>query len=555
MPAPPTQRKLPLIQPDKISNGHCGAAPSGGDCVRADSGSWSLNLDELRDWDKARDVCVLHCNNCARCKYISYSLPQRICIWYSACNMAKLKSESGFRSLELAPQLEHVHVNPGREKCFLDWHPFNWDRGKGMNHQLASLSCALGEAHFAKRTLVLPTGGFCQRQAGVHDDAHDDNATLVCIPWSELLDLKLLSRLSPVVEAKDVPAGLSPVEDGRDPASGQLLVEPCRMTAKGGCRHPLRADVGNFSSPSMKAVSCQAVPYLRRSVGTHWFSPCFWHRTHSASLLRAAWRAIAGSRLGLQTSSSERRPAIEGAWISSILNLLRSGLWFSAKIKQAAAEARALIGSDDYVTLHLRRGDRLTPPMCSKSMQSKSACWRFDNLTRPPAIREALAQWVSNSTTIYVASADEPAAFFAPLQADYRLRFVHDIEPVLRSHAITGTSQTYAVEQLLMFGSRAMIETFDSYARPTREACFPAAASLGRHAVGASAEVTVSCRESETVVVNGVLFGPACTRVQSCSGLQLTRVRASRKSAGSSRECDELSHQSKLQTVQCTSTP
>ena len=171
------------------------------------------------------------------------------------------------------------------------------------------------------------------------------------------------------------------------------------MTAKVGCRHPLPADVGKFSSPSMKAVSCQAVPYLRRSVGTHWFSPCFWHRTHSASLLRAAWRAIAGSRLGLQTSSSERRPAIEGAWISSILNLLRSGLWFSAKIKQAAAEARALIGSDDYVTLHLRRGDRLTPPMCSKSMQSKSACWRFDNLTRPPAIREALAQWVSNSTT------------------------------------------------------------------------------------------------------------------------------------------------------------
>ena len=41
-------------------------------------------------------------------------------------------------------------------RCFLEWTPYLKDRTMGLNHQAASLSCALGEAFFLNRTLLLP---------------------------------------------------------------------------------------------------------------------------------------------------------------------------------------------------------------------------------------------------------------------------------------------------------------------------------------------------------------------------------------------------------------
>ena len=43
-----------------------------------------------------------------------------------------------------------------RTRCYLEWDPWGEDRVMGLNHQMSSLSCALGEAHYLNRTLLFP---------------------------------------------------------------------------------------------------------------------------------------------------------------------------------------------------------------------------------------------------------------------------------------------------------------------------------------------------------------------------------------------------------------
>ena len=43
-----------------------------------------------------------------------------------------------------------------RTRCYLEWDPWGEDRVMGLNHQMSSLSCALGEAYFLNRTLLFP---------------------------------------------------------------------------------------------------------------------------------------------------------------------------------------------------------------------------------------------------------------------------------------------------------------------------------------------------------------------------------------------------------------
>ena len=69
----------------------------------------------------------------------------------------------------------------------------------GLNHQAASLSCALGEAHFLNRTLLLPDA-ICL--SGLHTErwrAAGQPAGEVCVPLGELWNVGLLSQLVPLM--------------------------------------------------------------------------------------------------------------------------------------------------------------------------------------------------------------------------------------------------------------------------------------------------------------------------------------------------------------------
>ena len=86
-------------------------------------------------------------------------------------------------------------VEPGQQK----------DRTMGLNHQSASLSCALGEAFLTRRTLVMPArvclfALHTERWAAAGPGER-------CIPIGELYDIAALSKLVPPMRACDQKGG------------------------------------------------------------------------------------------------------------------------------------------------------------------------------------------------------------------------------------------------------------------------------------------------------------------------------------------------------------
>ena len=80
--------------------------------------------------------------------------------------------------------------------------------------------------------------------------------------------------------------------------------------------------------------------------------------------------------------------------------ILRSGLFFSRAIKEAAAAVRARIGGT-YASVHVRRSDKL-------SACAPADCKRRDTLTRPAALRSALRRWFPEHSSVYVGSTERP---------------------------------------------------------------------------------------------------------------------------------------------------
>ena len=126
-------------------------------------------------------------------------------------------------------------------------------------------------------------------------------------------------------------------------------------------------------------------------------------------------------------------------------------------------------------------------------------------------------------------------SFFEPLRRTFRLHFAEDFGAELSS--ITNNYALYAVETLLFFGSQASVESLSFQSGWFVDACFPGASlravhrqklslmnALGRPwgsaGVNATAfaaaqaayagAVDIQCRDGSGVLVNGVLYGPAC---------------------------------------------
>jgi hypothetical protein len=72
------------------------------------------------------------------------------------------------------------------------WVPYSRDERMGLNHQMSSLSCAMNEAAYLGRTLLLPPtmcidGGHNNKRGGAR-----------CVPLDSLFDLQLLHSFVPV---------------------------------------------------------------------------------------------------------------------------------------------------------------------------------------------------------------------------------------------------------------------------------------------------------------------------------------------------------------------
>ena len=358
-------------------------------------------------------------------------------------------------------------------QCFLEWTPWADDGQWGMSHQLSSLSCALGEAYYLRRTLLLPRGGMCAyRNSGSGTiSARWGSGEDYCMPWSQLIDLPLLSALVGVREER---------LDNHTPT---VVVS------------------GSISSPEVqKRFPCTASTRLVRrelpltQTFRFWFGMCQTHRTNSMALTQRL------SKLAIKRS----------AILPSVLGLLKSGLWFSQDIKAAALKivTRIHVRSGAFAAVHVRRGDRL-----KRAGGCNDDC---DSLTQPAALQRALSLWFPAETALFVLS-DERPAFFSPMRLElggaFRLHFADDHREVLQRHRIANGYQLFAVEMLVRLGAHASVETYGYY---RADSCWPVLANPSPRQ-RQSGFVVDECKSGRvhnahaSARVNGVYIGGACS--------------------------------------------
>lgn len=364
------------------------------------------------------------------------------------------------RHAHTCPSIYTLAQRHGRSRattmaCFLEWNPWESDRVMGLNHQMSSLSCALGEAFFLNRTLLVPHR-ICldakheARQRGLRRQI-DESCTArgiraFSVPTSELIDLDLLGRVVSIAQtALPRRAGVS---GGSIPAPESAV------------------DIDRSWKSDRVAASlpCSAGTRLvRRRVSGFWFRPCGYGITDTRALMAALLGAVGARSKNL--ASARVLP-----------HLLRSGLFYSRAIKRAARAVRRSIGSappprrlarasrasrrphrelgGPFASLHLRRGDKFSSG-CERAQFSLEECAFMDEHTRPEKLLSALRLWLPPGTRLLIGST-EPAAFFAPLRSTYTLHFVDDFRSACSDlAAITTNYALYAVETLLFFASTA----------------------------------------------------------------------------------------------------
>ena len=285
----------------------------------------------------------------------------------------------------------------------------------GLNHQMASLSCAIGEAHYLQRTLVLPDQ-ICL--FGLHTERWPGDAgrgAERCVPIGDLFDVEALSRLVPIRLQRP------PVRRTRRDETSRADHElPLYRQLPAGA--VVTVD-GKWKSSRVRAeYPCGgAATLVRRTVDNFWFQQCTRH-TANYDGLAARLNELVGA------PADAKRP---------VNVVLRSGLFYSRSIKVAAAAIRREIGGP-YASLHVRRSDKLQKGACAPR-----DCKIRDELSRPPAIDRALRLWIPPGSRVYVGST-EPPSFFDPLRTSYRLYFAEDYSQHLRN--ISNNYALYAVE-------------------------------------------------------------------------------------------------------------
>jgi hypothetical protein len=393
---------------------------------------------------------------------------------------------------------------------YLRYFPWSLDQEEGLDHQSASLSCALAEAFFLERTLVLPdhicippvhavgcvqstghSGVACRAaslasapplqppssavDAGYAPCAERDGE--IQMPIDRLFDLRLLGSLVPIVRQSEL---LASVRSG----ASTTVVDY------------------HWSSQRVKSSrSTSSATMLLRHTKRSWFNSCgATGVVNTSAILR---------RLGLlpPPAGYGHRPMVE--------HLLKSGLFLAPRLKAAASKIRAHLGAD-YATVHLRRGDRL-------------AQYGGANLTEPEALLRAFAMWFPPETNVYVATDEKSTKrFFRPVQQQRPVYTSHNFSDIFRAHGAENNFEVYAIERLLFFGAAAHAETIPIAHEWFKQACFPAFAAVRRHEGSDRSSSASSSRARCGVSVHGVVYGDACSVSSSrprCGAMHLLKPR------------------------------
>lgn len=366
--------------------------------------------------------------------------------------------------------------------CYLQWwrRRGGWlDGNEGLLHQLSSLGVALAEAHYLRRTMVLPTEEFClpgkhtQHVAG-QTIATTFNSSATCFDYDELFDLELLSKFVRVVR----PSQLPKLDDS---SIAQVI-----GTAKSEEMH------ARYPCGARHAV------LLRRETNGFWFMRSL---VVNGSTLRRHLLHSMGA-LGIDSPAADRH------WIQEFL---RSGLFYAPRIKAAAREIATQLGGA-YMAVHLRRGDRLT----DKNAAPGIAPIERVNMTRPDALMTLMSESFPRRAPVYIGTT-EPLSFFQLLRStsDFPLYFSANFSSVLHAHNISNNALLFAVENLIFLGAAKFLETFRTLLGGFFLSCFPATNLRAQNQCDEHALMRGSA--ACNLIKHGVRYGGVCVRQKLCS--------------------------------------
>ncbi|KAL1507274.1 hypothetical protein AB1Y20_008122 [Prymnesium parvum] len=422
-------------------------------------------------------------------------------------------------------------LSPPPPRCLLEWTPWGEDRVMGLNHQLASLSCALAEAAFLNRTLVFPARLCLDARHEARSPRAPRPLDPACslllpsrrlvrgysVPTASLLDLAALSRLAPLALAPlPRPANATP------PAAP--LVTRAYTSARVAAELP-----------------CAAAPLVVRRVASFWFRPCAYRIADTAALAARIAAALA--------LPAERLPP----HAELLPHMLRSGLFYAARLKRAARRVRMALGArGEYAAVHVRRSDKFTTD-CNMAQFRRAECKQMEIDTRPEMLSAALSLWYPNGSRLYISSTEAPP-YFAALRPKFELFMPEDFPAELES--ITDNYALYAVETLLLFGASSVVQTFGHATSWFSTACFPARllaingnihrGKVASQRTGANTEgssIQVECVGRMSARVNGVVYSSACTANPPCGTMSFIPGKGERPHG-----CGTLWHNAKLRS-------
>lgn len=77
-------------------------------------------MPRVADWEAATRACERRCEACARCNFISVSLPNLECAWFESCNLEALGRDYDglnlFRSYAVARTLSDSRLDSSRRE-------------------------------------------------------------------------------------------------------------------------------------------------------------------------------------------------------------------------------------------------------------------------------------------------------------------------------------------------------------------------------------------------------------------------------------------------------
>ncbi|CAL9006116.1 unnamed protein product [Prunus brigantina] len=283
---------------------------------------------------------------------------------------------------------------------------------EGLGHQESSLRCALEEAMFLKRTLVMPSR-MCinpiHNKKGILRRSNTANSEETWAAKScsmdSLYDMDLISDTVPVI-----------LDNSK--LWYQVLTTSMKLGARGV------AHVERVSRVDLKENSRFSNLLLinRTASPLSWFMECKDRNDRSAILLPYSFLPSMAAK----------------------------------NLRNVADKIKALLG--DYDAIHVRRGDKI------KTRKDRFGVDRtlhphLDRDTRPEFILHRIEKWVPPGRTLFIASNERTPGFFSPLTVRYKLayssNFSHILDPVIGNNY-----QLFMVERLIMMGAKKFIRTF-----------------------------------------------------------------------------------------------